>query len=109
MLTLSCDTMDISIRDGVTLIQLTGGSATQSFSREFLPKIRDAIIGSIGCKAIVITGEGNFFSAGADIKAFQKSIEDGDSVDPFERVEGCGDQVQPRSLLRPIGGTLVGK
>ena len=79
MLTLSCDTMDISIRDGVTLIQLTGGSATQSFSREFLPKIREAIIGSIGCKAIVITGEGNFFSAGADIKAFQKSIEDGDS------------------------------
>ena len=32
--------MDISIRDGVTLIQLTGGSATQSFSREFLPKIK---------------------------------------------------------------------
>ena len=61
--------MEISERDGVTLIQLTGGSATQSFSREFLPQIRDAIMDNIGCKAVVITGEGKFFSAGADIKA----------------------------------------
>ena len=30
---------------------------------------------------MVLTGEGKFFSAGADIVAFQKSIEDGDSVD----------------------------
>ena len=52
--------MQISERDGVTLIQLTGGSATQSFSREFLPKIRDAVMDNIGRKAIVITGEGNF-------------------------------------------------
>ncbi len=73
--------MQISERDGVTLIQLTGGSATQSFSREFLPKIRDAVMDNIGCKAIVITGEGKFFSAGADINAFQKSIDDGDSVE----------------------------
>ena len=73
--------MKISHRDGVTLIQLTGGSATQSFSREFLPKIRDAVMDNIGCNAIVITGEGKFFSAGADIKAFQKSIDDGDSVE----------------------------
>ena len=63
--------MEVSQRDGVTLIQLTGGSATQSFSREFLPKIRDAVMENIGCKAIVITGEGKFFSAGADIKAFR--------------------------------------
>ena len=67
--------MEVSQREGVTIIQLTGGSATQSFSREFLPKIRDAVMDNIGCKAIVITGEGNFFSAGADIKAFQKSMQ----------------------------------
>ena len=73
--------MEVSQREGVTIIQLTGGSATQSFSREFLPKIRDAVMDNIGCKAIVITGEGKFFSAGADIKAFQKSIDDGDSVE----------------------------
>ena len=66
--------MDISIRDGVTLIQLTGGSATQSFSREFLPKIRDAIIGSIGCKAIVITGEGNFFLREQISKLFRNRL-----------------------------------
>lgn len=73
--------MIVSQKGEVTIIQLTGGSATQSFSREFLPKIRDVIIQNIGCKAIVITGEGKFFSAGADIAAFQKSIDDGDSVE----------------------------
>ena len=31
--------------------------------------------------SLVLTGEGKFFSAGADIVAFQKSIEEGDSVD----------------------------
>ena len=77
---LSCDYMKISQQDGVTIVQMTGGSATQSFSREFLPKIRDAIIENIGCRAIVLTGEGKFFSAGADLVAFQKSIDEGDSV-----------------------------
>ena len=72
--------MKISQQDGVTIVQMTGGSATQSFSREFLPKIRDAIIDNIGCRAIVLTGEGKFFSAGADLVAFQKSIDEGDSV-----------------------------
>ena len=80
--------MNISHRDGVTIIQLTGGSATQSFSREFLPKIRDAILEHIGCKAIVITGEGKFFSAGADLVAFKKSIEDGDSVELIRELTG---------------------
>ncbi|MDP6869995.1 MAG: enoyl-CoA hydratase/isomerase family protein [Candidatus Poseidoniaceae archaeon] len=80
--------MNISHREGVVVIQLTGGSATQSFSREFLPKIRDAILDHIGCKAIVITGEGKFFSAGADILAFQKSIEDGDSVELIRELTG---------------------
>ena len=80
--------MKVSQRDGVTIIQLTGGSATQSFSREFLPKIRDTILEHLGCRAIVLTGEGRFFSAGADIIAFQQSIEDGTSVDLIRELTG---------------------
>ena len=75
--------MSVSFRDmenGVRLVRFSGQSATQSFSREFLPEIAKAIdsgLTSPDVKALVLTGEGKFFSAGADIVAFQKSIEDG--------------------------------
>ena len=52
--------------EGVSLIQLSGKSASQSFSRETLPKISEVIISQLedaNVKAIVITGEGRFFSA----------------------------------------------
>jgi 2-(1,2-epoxy-1,2-dihydrophenyl)acetyl-CoA isomerase len=77
--------MSVSFSDmghGVRLIRFSGQSATQSFSRTFLPEIAKAIddgITSPDVRALVLTGEGKFFSAGADINAFAKSIEDGDA------------------------------
>jgi 2-(1,2-epoxy-1,2-dihydrophenyl)acetyl-CoA isomerase len=77
--------MSVSFSDmghGVRLISFSGQSATQSFSRTFLPEIAKAIddgITSPDVRALVLTGEGKFFSAGADINAFAKSIEDGDA------------------------------
>ncbi|MBT60531.1 MAG: hypothetical protein CMA63_03125 [Euryarchaeota archaeon] len=68
--------------DGIRLIQLSGQSATQSFSREFLPQIAQAIDAGLihpDIRAIVLTGEGKFFSAGADINAFAQSILDQDA------------------------------
>ena len=70
------------LNEGIRLIHFSGQSATQSFSREFLPHIAKAIDAGLthpNVKAIVLTGEGKFFSAGADINAFAKSIEDGDA------------------------------
>ena len=49
---------------------------------EFLPQIAEAIDSALSdnsIKAVVITGEGKFFSAGADINAFAKSIENNDA------------------------------
>ncbi len=80
--------MNIEDVDGVKVLHLTGGSAAKSFSREFLPKIADAVNSLMGEKAVVITGEGKFFSAGADINAFQKSIDEGDSVDLIRELTG---------------------
>tara|TARA_B100001564_G_scaffold41727_1_gene30019 strand:- start:6347 stop:7129 length:783 start_codon:yes stop_codon:yes gene_type:complete len=67
---------------GVRLIRFSGQSATQSFSRTFLPEIAKAIdqgLADQDVRALILTGEGKFFSAGADINAFAKSIEDGDA------------------------------
>ena len=71
-----------NLDDGVALVTMAGKSATQSFSMEFLPQIAKAIDSALSdnsIKAIVITGEGKFFSAGADINAFAKSIENNDA------------------------------
>ena len=71
-----------NLGDGVALVTMAGKSATQSFSMEFLPQIAEAIDSALSdnsIKAVVITGEGKFFSAGADINAFAKSIENNDA------------------------------
>ena len=72
-------TVQVENRDnGIQIVRLTGASASKSFSRESLPIIADAIdkgLKNPDIKGMVITGEGKFFSAGADINAFQESIE----------------------------------
>ena len=40
--------MNIEDVDGVKVLHLTGGSAAKSFSREFLPKIADAVNSLMG-------------------------------------------------------------
>jgi len=63
----------------VRLIRMAGQASTQSFSSAFLPLIAQAIDAGLqdsATKAIVLTGEGRFFSAGADIRAFQESIDE---------------------------------
>ncbi len=77
--------------NGVRLIRLSGQSATQSFSREFLPQIAKAIDAGLTApevRALVLTGEGKFFSAGADIRAFSQSIKDGDAPELIRDLTG---------------------
>ena len=77
---MTVESMDLE--NGVRLIRFSGQSATQSFSRASLPQIAKAIDAGLihpNVRAMVLTGEGKFFSAGADIHAFAQSIEDGDA------------------------------
>jgi 2-(1,2-epoxy-1,2-dihydrophenyl)acetyl-CoA isomerase len=77
--------------NGVRLIRFSGQSATQSFSRESLPLIAKAIDAGLthpNVRALVLTGEGKFFSAGADIHAFAQSIEDGDAPELIRDLTG---------------------
>ena len=54
------------ILDGnIALVTMSGKSATQSFSMEFLPEIAAAIDSALSDKSVkglVITGDGKFFS-----------------------------------------------
>ena len=71
--------------NGIRIIKLTGASASKSFSRESLPIIANAIDNGLKdseIKGMVITGEGKFFSAGADIHAFQEAIDANEAPQP---------------------------
>ena len=83
--------VEIEQRDQIRLIKMGGQASTQSFSTAFLPKIAQAIddgLKDAETKAIVLTGDGRFFSAGADINAFQDSIETNSAPELIRNLTG---------------------
>ena len=93
--------------NGIRIIKLTGASASKSFSRESLPIIANAIDNGLKdseIKGMVITGDGKFFSAGADIHAFQEAI---DANDAPQLIRDLTNNLHP--LLKRIreSSTLV--
>jgi len=65
-------------RPGLRLLRLTGESATASLSKGSIPRIAAAIDEALqdpDVRSLVLTGEGRFFCAGADIDAFQAAID----------------------------------
>ena len=80
------------ILDGnIALVTMSGKSATQSFSMEFLPEIAAAIDSALSDKSVkglVITGDGKFFSAGADINAFAEAIEQNEAPKLIRELTG---------------------
>lgn len=98
-------------------MKLTGASASASFSRESMPIIAKAIrrcLNDNDIKAIIITGDGNFFSAGADIQAFQQSIDDGTSVDLIRYLTGLLHPLlakmreSPKICIAAVNGAAAG-
>ena len=79
------------LNDNIALVTMSGKSATQSFSMEFLPEIAktiDSALNDASIKAIVITGDGKFFSAGADINAFAEAIEKSEAPQLIRELTG---------------------
>ncbi|MDP6199530.1 MAG: enoyl-CoA hydratase/isomerase family protein, partial [Candidatus Poseidonia sp.] len=75
----------------IRVIKMAGQASTQSFSMAFLPTIAEAIDDGLkhaDTKAIVLTGDGRFFSAGADINAFQTSIESNTAPELIRNLTG---------------------
>lgn len=98
-------------------MKLTGASASASFSRESMPIIAKAVrdcLNDNDIKAIIITGDGNFFSAGADIQAFQRSIDDGTSVDLIRYLTGLLHPLlakmreSPKICIAAVNGAAAG-
>ena len=83
--------IEIDQQGSIRLIKMAGQASTQSFSTAFLPKIAEAIDAGLKdseTKAIVLTGDGRFFSAGADINAFQEAIDNGTAPELIRTLTG---------------------
>ena len=73
------------------MIKMAGQASTQSFSMAFLPTIADAIDAGLkdpATTAMVLTGDGRFFSAGADINAFQEAIDSNTAPEMIRNLTG---------------------
>ena len=73
------------------VIKMAGQASTQSFSMAFLPTIADAIDAGLkdpATTAMVLTGDGRFFSAGADINAFQEAIDSNTAPELIRNLTG---------------------
>ena len=83
--------VEIDQQGAVRIIKMAGQASTQSFSMAFLPEIAAAIDKGLkdnATKAIVLTGDGRFFSAGADINAFQESFESNSAPELIRNLTG---------------------
>ena len=101
-------TVEVEDREnGIQVIRLTGASASKSFSRESLPIIAKTIdqgLNNSEVKGMVITGEGKFFSAGADIHAFQEAI---DANDAPQLIRDLTNILHPLLVRMRQSGTIV--
>jgi 3-hydroxyacyl-CoA dehydrogenase len=75
------------------------GAAVRSGLAEAIAKAADDI--SVG--AIIVTGSGKLFSAGADISEFGKSLADPQLPDVLTAIEAC-----PKTVIAAINGTALG-
>ena len=83
--------IEIDQQGSIRIIKMAGQASTQSFSTAFLPTIAEAIDAGLRdgeTKAIVLTGDGRFFSAGADINAFQEAIDNGTAPELIRTLTG---------------------
>lgn len=73
--------LSVEMRDGgVALVTLQAEAAKNAFDAETMRKISDALNAQMDnpdVRGFVLTGTGRFFSAGADINAFQQHLDEG--------------------------------
>lgn len=83
--------VEVAQQGAVRIIKMAGQASTQSFSMAFLPTIAEAIDAGLkdsATKAIVLTGDGRFFSAGADINAFHEAIDNNSAPELIRNLTG---------------------
>ena len=72
--------LEVERRDAVAVVTLSAEAARNAFNSDSMSEISktlNSLMDDTEVRGIVLTGNGRFFCAGADIEEFQRSIEDG--------------------------------
>jgi enoyl-CoA hydratase/carnithine racemase len=98
--------IDAAARDGLVIVTLRRPEKANALTRAMLGALEEAVAGAVGqgARALVLTGEGKVFSAGADLDEMQAGL----GTDPlWERVSGAIASF-PGLTIAALNGTLAG-
>ena len=99
--------LDVEHRDSVAIATLTAEAARNAFSSQSMQVISDTLnelMDDESVRAIVITGTGRFFCAGADIVEFQRCIDE-DRIAPL--VEDLTSILHPLQVRMRTDPTIL--
>ena len=99
--------LDVEHRDSVAIATLTAEAARNAFSSQSMQVISDTLnelMDDESVRAIVITGTGRFFCAGADIVEFQRCIDE-DRIAPL--VEDLTSILHPLQVRMRTDSTIL--
>ena len=105
-------TIAVELKDGVAVLTLNNPPVNQ-LSPDFSRELGDAVIGAFGdddVKAVILTGTGKNFIAGADITQIQ-AVKDRDEIFP-KALEAArfinGIEAGPKPVIAAINGNCLG-
>ena len=96
--------IDLDISGGVWTLTLNRAEKANALSFEMLERIAEIASDAKAARAVIITGAGGVFSAGADLSAVKAGLA---TSDVWERVSGAIADL-PGLTIAALNGTLAG-
>ena len=96
--------IDLDISGGVWTLTLNRAEKANALSFEMLERIAEIASDAKAARAVIITGAGEVFSAGADLNAVKAGLA---TSDVWERVSGAIAEL-PGLTIAALNGTLAG-
>ena len=96
--------IDLSKSGGIWILRLDRPEKANSLTLEMLERIAEVALEGVAARALIITGTGKVFSAGADLEAAKSGLA---TSDVWEKVSGAIADL-PCLTIAALNGTLAG-
>ena len=96
--------IDLSKSGGIWILRLDRPEKANSLTLEMLERIAEVALEGVAARALIITGTGKVFSAGADLEAAKSGLA---TSDVWEKISGAIADL-PCLTIAALNGTLAG-